>query len=134
MNNIFNSLLKLIVIFTALLLTSSACKNTTKTNSVAAVLSEHSAQNLQLVNKKVAKLLNLPTIILSTNAFKNSSWLILDAQKHKDPQGNLVMGNNVNSPDKVQLIISSGQCLLVHKSTGRSVILKKVNCKPVSYK
>ncbi len=127
MTKTLNTLLR----FTALCLSISACGNTAKANDVAAILSEPSTQDLQLINQQVAKLLGLSTVILSKDVFKSSSWLILDAPQHKDPQGNLVMGNNASRPDKVQLVINNEQCLLVHPSTGKSTILINVHCKPL---
>lgn len=137
MNNKRNALLISAAIITLTTsLTFSACKTLSESENgnVAAILTNPSMKELQALNQQVTTLLGISAIRLSSDAFQKSSWLIIDGPQHKDPQGNLAIGNNGGRPDKVQLVIKNKQCILVHQATGKSTVLKDVNCTALAEK
>lgn len=114
------------LLLSALLLT--ACKHTATGHDVPARLSAPTAESRAELRAAVASALNSEDVLLADDALTRSSVLIID----RNPRGRIgqqpINGRILSPPERFQLFLSNGRCILVHDKSGKRRVLKHSEC------
>ncbi len=85
--------------------------------------------NSAKVADAITQLLHSSQVQLTDDVFVTSSTVTLEQLNHKDPQGNTIMGKQLNMPDQVKLMIKGKSCFVRHLDSKATIELKQVLCK-----
>ena len=87
--------------------------------------------NSAKVADAIAQLLHSSQVQLADDVFVTSSTVTLERLNHKDPQGNPIMGKQLNMPDQFELMIKGKQCFIRHLDSKATEPLPGVSCKAI---
>lgn len=85
--------------------------------------------NSAKVADAIAQLLHSSQVQLADDVFVTSSTVTLEQLNHKDPQGNPIMGKQLNMPDQFELVTKGERCFVRHLDSKATIELKQVLCK-----
>ncbi|MAY57788.1 MULTISPECIES: hypothetical protein [Pseudoalteromonas] len=85
--------------------------------------------NSAKVADAIAQLLHSSQVQLADDVFVTSSTVTLEQLNHKDPQGNPIMGKQLNMPDQFELVTKGEHCFVRHLDSKATIELKQVLCK-----
>jgi len=81
------------------------------------------------VANAIAQLLHSSEVQLADDVFITSSTVTVERLNHTDPQGNPIMGKQLNMPDKFELMIKNERCFVRHLDSKATEPLPDVKCK-----
>ncbi|WP_178956670.1 MULTISPECIES: hypothetical protein [unclassified Pseudoalteromonas] len=87
--------------------------------------------NSAKVADAITQLLHSSQVQLADDVFVTSSTVTLERLNHKDPQGNPIMGKQLNMPDQFELMIKGKQCFIRHLDSKATEPLPGVSCKAI---
>ncbi len=85
--------------------------------------------NSAKVADAIAQLLHSSQVQLADDVFVTSSTVTLEQLNHKDPQGNPILGKQLNMPDQFELVTKGERCFVRHLDSKATIELKQVLCK-----
>ena len=121
-----NVIVKTLLIISAFLI--SACGHISVKNSVPALLSDVDADAEVELHTAVTQLLNQETVLIAQDAFQYRSYITVERLTRKDSQGNRIQGRMLDMPEKIQLLLINGECILKRESNNDTVKLENVKC------
>ncbi len=121
--------MKILLAITAILLFLSGClaqsSEPTPKLQHALLIEPNSAK----VADAIAQLLHSSQVQLADDVFVTSSTVTLEQLNHKDPQGNPILGKQLNMPDQFELVTKGEHCFVRHLDSKATIELKQVLCK-----
>lgn len=121
--------MKILLAITAILLFLSGClaqsSEPTPKLQHALLIEPNSAK----VADAIAQLLHSSQVQLADDVFVTSSTVTLEQLNHKDPQGNPILGKQLNMPDQFELVTKGERCFVRHLDSKATIELKQVLCK-----
>lgn len=106
----------------------TACQNADTVDAVPARIIDVNEITRAELRNAVAQLVSQQQVLIADDALTSTSVLILERQLIRDAQGNRIQGRELQPPEKIELQLSNGKCVLKHSSTGEIAELKKIKC------
>jgi hypothetical protein len=113
-----------------LLAALTGCKNGTLQPEVPARLTEPSAEARAELEQIVAEAAGAYSVNLAEHPFADSNVLVVERRPQRDPQGDRLPGRDLGRPERFQLLVSGGACILLQESTGKRWELREASCLP----
>lgn len=118
------------ILFVASVLLLVACKNGTLQDEVPARVQAPTPAGKAELQAAVAEALGRTEVLLADDAFIDSSTLVVERRPARDPAGNRLPGRELEKPERFQLLLSGGDCILLRESSGERWTLREVRCQP----
>ena len=80
------------------------------------------------VKSAMSTLLQQDSIIIADDAFEKRSVLVLERLPYKDAQGNRIQEREMATPERIQLLLKGGKCVLKRLSNDTYIELKTAQC------
>ncbi len=96
---------------------------------VAAVRVESTPASTTEIRDLVEKALPGRRILLASDAFTESSLVVIERRRHERLEGALATGVAHEAPHRFQLILDGERCELVHLNTGTRHALTRTRCR-----
>ncbi len=97
-----------------------------------AVLIHPSKQVHSQITEVITGLLNGLPVTLAQSAFTTEPRVLVERQQHVDSKGLPLQGRSLDIPQAFTLVKRGDACFIKHEKSGESVLLKGVNCRPVT--
>ena len=123
------------LLLTAVLLSACSYSAVESDNAVdtnlekPAVIVNVDAESRADLIKALTAALNGASVSLAEDALSRKDTLIVERKPIKDARGNLIQGRELGVPDRFNLLINDGQCVLVHQNSGQRWRLENTECK-----
>ena len=85
----------------------------------------------ELIAQGIARLMHSKPIAVANDAFMNTSILVTDSMNVHDNEGNLIMGKQLEMPERFELLIKNKMCFVRHLDSKATEPLPLVKCKPI---
>lgn len=94
-----------------------------------AVIVEQTAQGRSELSNVIARTLHTEGIALADGALTDVPILVIERAPARDERGLPLNGRDLSRPDVFQLYLFRGQCVLVHRQSGRHWTLRDMHCR-----
>jgi hypothetical protein len=108
-------------------LTLGACASLAQSSAPAVLLAPDAASRAEL-QRVVAAALERETVTLADDALMHASFLLIERTPRRDAAGLRLNGRELDRPERFDLSIRQGRCVLTHQRTAVRHELRHVRC------
>ena len=112
----------------------AGCQWAVAAPAVSAVIVDSTETGQAELRQVVSSALGGPPVLLAADALVHSSELLIERTPRSGPQGVRIPGRDMEPVQRFRLVVSDGQCLLVHVNTDTRYELRQIKCRPATSK
>lgn len=110
-------------------LTLGACASLVQSSAPAVLLAPDAASRAEL-QRVIATALGRKMVTLAEDALTHESFLLIERTPRRDATGLRLNGRELDRPERFDLSIRQGRCVLTHQRTAVRHELRRVRCAP----
>jgi hypothetical protein len=95
-----------------------------------AVLAAPTADTRAELARAVSEAMNGEPVRLADDALTTDAHLVITRAQRRDPGGRPIFGRSTEKPERFELVLRSGSCILIQERTGRRWRLPSARCSP----
>ena len=118
-----------LLVSTALCL--AGCAHSQPPSDSPAVIANASIESRTELRTAVAAALGVADVTIADDALTQSATLFIERGQKRDAKGQPLSGRELGRPERFDLIISAGKCVLVHASDSERFPLPHTTCKVI---
>jgi hypothetical protein len=121
-----------VVLLAAVALAPLACGTPAARADAPALITAPSAASRAELQRIVTESANGAPVTLADDALTRESTLIVERREPRDAQGRPFSGRLLDTPQRFQLVLRDGRCVLIRESDGQSWPLTESRCVPAA--
>jgi len=111
-----------------------ACRTVPSRSDVPAIIVNATSEGRASLSKAVSEALNGAPVKLAADALTKTDVLIIERERPRDANGQMLNGREREMPEHFQLVKSADQCVLVHRRTEARFPLAGVVCSALDHR